>query len=39
FFRKLTRKSTIGDLPVPPTDKLPTQIIGKLKFTAPMIFL
>jgi hypothetical protein len=28
----------MGDLPVPPTDKLPTPIMGKLKFTAPMIF-
>jgi hypothetical protein len=33
------RYSTIGDLPVPPIERLPTQIIGRLKFVDLMIFL
>ena len=31
--------STIGDLPVPPSERFPTQIIGKLKFTDFKYFL
>ena len=34
-----TMNSTIGDFPVPPTDKLPTQIMGRLKTEPDRIFL
>src|SRR5215218_7860523 len=29
FFKCITKNSTIGDFPVPPTERLPTQINGK----------
>src|SRR5688572_25423915 len=31
FFNTLTKNITIGDLPVPPAERLPTQIMGRLK--------
>src|SRR5688500_18434274 len=39
FFSNRIRNSTRGDLPVPPADRLPTQIIGKLKEAAFKILL
>ena len=38
-FKFLTKNSTIGDLPVPPTDRLPTHIRGNPNVAELIIFL